>query len=148
MLSELEFLILNIEFFKLGEAVAKFMKGKICVGSFTVHNNHEIMKWVRSMFDGITYDSCHLYDPQHKKIEEHLDMNNYEGIIMLDVRFNMNENHVKFRKTSTIEFGGTKFVPALYICYEVNLTEDDEEIFNFDRLENGILYWKYKKGLK
>ena len=149
MLNTLEELKLKKESYKLGEAIAKFMTGKKIIGIFSIPKDYKdkfIIRWTKTAFDYIRYDTCYAYDPSDSKFEENHDMTTYDGILMIDILFDRPENHIKFRKTSTIEYGINKFIPVLAITYEVDVSDGDREIRD-GRLRDGISDYKEKHNL-
>lgn len=149
MLTTLEELKLEKEAYKLGETIAKFMSGKNVVGIFSISKDYKdecLIRKVKSSFDYIQYDTCYLFDPSDSSFEENHDITSYEGILMINILFNMPTNHIRFRKTSTVEYGIDKFIPVLAITYEVNLPDGNKEIYD-DRLRTGIIEYKMAHNL-
>jgi hypothetical protein len=149
MLNTLEELKLEKEAYKLGEAIAKFMTGKNVVGIFSIpkdYKDEHFIRKVKSSFNYIQYDTCCLFNPSDSKFEDNQDITSYEGILMINILFNMPTNHIRFRKTSTVEYGINKFIPVLAITYEVNLPDGDKEIYD-DRLRTGIIEYKMAHNL-
>jgi NhaP-type Na+/H+ and K+/H+ antiporter len=136
MVSEINKVILNHENYQLGEAIVKLMKNKHKIGIFSIKENR-LMEWVRSMFEGAKFNNCQLIDSYDDN-----NMNNYDGIIMIDVKFNCKSNHIKFYKSSSSKFGAKRFTPAIYVVFEVDLSSNNEQIFDCERFRNGINYWK------
>ena len=148
MLSKLDEMRLDKEELELGQTIAHFMENKKVVGLFTVHGNSYIAKWLKLNFRGLTYKNSRLFDPTDNEIEEDQDPSTYEGILMLEIKYNQKQNHIKTKKTSIVEFGYKKFIPALHVIFEIDLTPDDEEIFQGDRIRDGLLAWKEAKNIK
>ena len=88
MLSKLDEMRLDKEELELGQTIAHFMENKKVVGLFTVHGNSYIAKWLKLNFRGLTYKNSHLFDPTDNEIEEDQDPSTYEGILMLEIRYN------------------------------------------------------------
>jgi hypothetical protein len=150
MLIDIEILRLKQESLNLGEAIAYFMEGKNVVGIFSASKKYEnsfIMKHTRFLFGGTEYDTCHTFDPSDSDIPEDHDITTYDGGIMIDFKFNQKKNHIKFRKTTTIEFGKDKFIPVLYVMFEFDLSENDDDLFDGYHITDGICEWKKKHNL-
>jgi len=145
MLSEIEQMKLKNENLKLGEAIANFMNNKKIIGVFSVNEDNHLMKWTKSMFHLCEFNNCELFAPVFSKIQEKKNFEIYDGVLMLEIKFNQKNNHIKFRKTSLIEFGAKTFIPTIHVIYEVDLSQDDEDIYVDNRIDNGISEWKFLK---
>ena len=146
MFSESVRKVLEKENLKMGEALARFMQGKDIIGIFSLHN-YEISKWIRESFNGARFDG-RLYNPHDETDEYDNDMTTYDAILMTDIKFNQPENHIRFKETTTEEFGKNFSIPAFYVIFETSLAETDKQVYsNFVFTYNGILEYKEKCGL-
>lgn len=148
MLSTLENEKLYKEELKLGENIAKFMNNKEIIGIFTVNEESDFTKWVKMNFRGLRYNNARLFDPTDNGVEQDQDPTTYESILMIEIKFNQEENHIKTKRTSLIDFGYNKFIPVLHIIFEVDLQEDDKGIYQDERIRDGLTAWKIKNHIK
>ena len=141
MLSTLENERLHKEELQLGKTLADFMTTEV-IGIFTVHEETDFAKWLKLNFHSLKYKKSRLFDPTDNGIERDQDPMTYEKILMLEVKFSQERNHIKTRKASLIDFGYDKFIPVLHIIFEVDLNKDDKKIFQADRIRDRLLVWK------